>query len=571
MLNLLTPYWRDLLYLISSLAVTMLAAGGLYIIFFYLLRSLFRQFERDIALVTLNVSTYPALTLFILICLKITRQNSSALASLEWLSRLLLGGIILAASYWSLRLFEQVLVYYLKEYAESTEAMWDEVLIPLLEGVVPIVIVLAGGSAILEFCFGFDLTGAWLTLGGGAFVVGFAVKDILANFFSGIVLLLDSPFQFGDVLKLESDNDAPSQMGILKKIGVRVTHLYMFESHTEVYIPNSVVQSHKITNLSRPIEPIHFSTPIEFSLNCDLEQARQIITEIIQAHPDTLGNIETKLLCLENYYNWEDGFASFQAKKENGRQRLLAESAVNEKLDEIEQALEALILTLGFLEKGGLDPDDITTVRQEYEYVLELVGLAIVLPPTTQQRSFLFAKQPLATFELEETQDAQSLISLVREWYRLWLRDPNVADKDEYVLPEIWERKIDLLRKRSHRLYSKILRPLQEETRIDDYVRELVGWLRDRFKQARSAWQEPAIRMERVVHDEGYAYIRFTLGYYVDDIRLEDGERGTRVNSDIHREIMRHLKDDCRGTALPQSPPSTADPSTHVAMGYSST
>ena len=55
--------------------------------------------------------------------------------------------------------------------------------------------------------------------------------------------------------------------------------------------------------------------------------------------------------------------------------------------------------------------------------------------------------------------------------------------------------------------------------------------------------------MERVVKDEGHTYIRFTLNYYVDDIRLEDGERGTRVNSDIHREIMHHLKDDCRGQA----------------------
>lgn len=567
MLHLLTPLWRDLLYLISSLAIIVLAAGGLYVILFYLLRSLFRRFERDIALVTLNVSAYPALILFVLICLQFTRQHSSTLASIEWLNRLLLGGIILAFSYWVFRLFKQVLVYYLKEYAESTEAMWDEVLIPLLEGVIPIIIVLAGGSTILQVCFGLDLTGAWLTLGGGAFVVGFAVKDILANFFSGIVLLLDSPFQFGDVLKLESNSDAPSQMGILKKIGVRVTHLYMFESHTEVYIPNSVVQSHKITNLSRPIEPIFFATPIELSLNRDLERAKKIMQEIIQAHPDTLGNIEAKLTCLGNYYNWEDAADSFLEKKENGRYRLLAENAVNDKLEDIEQALEALILTLQFLEEGGLSRDEIITVQQEYEAILELMGFMIVQPATPRKRTFLNLQQRYPALHLAENQDPNALIHLVREWYRIWLRDPNVVHMDEYVLPEVWERKIELLKRRAQKLYQKILNPLQEETRLDDYVKQLVRWLRDRFKQARSEWQDPEIRMERIIHDEGYAYVQFTLRYYVDDIRLEDGERGARINSDIHREIMRHLKEDCQGVLL--QPSSPASYTTPISTQYS--
>ncbi len=537
---------REVLYVIISLIITILGAAGLYAILFYLLRSLFRRFERDIALVTLNVSAYPALSLFVLICLKITFQNTSSLASIVWLDRFLLGCIIVAGIYWLLRLFKQVLVYYLKEYAETTEAMWDEVLIPLLEGVIPVAIVFTGISAILQLCFSVDLTGAWVTLGGGAFVIGFAVKDILANFFSGIVLLLDSPFQFGDVLRIESESGSKSQLGILRKIGVRVTHLYMFEFHTEVYIPNSVMQSHKITNLSRPIEPVYYSTPIEFNPNCDLERAKKIMKEIIQAHPDTLGDIHTKLTCLEDYYNWEDAADSFLEKKDNGRQRLTAENGVNEKLEEIEQALEVLILTLQFAERGGLTQDEIDTVQQEYDYVLELMGLTVIKQTHRFKRSFLNLQQVRTSFQLEETQDSESLINLVRDWYRIWLRDPNVVDKDEYVLPEIWERKIELLKKRAGKLYQKILRPLHEETRLDDYVKQLVLWLRDRFKQARSEWQEPEIRMEKVIHDLGHTYIQFTLNYYVDDIRLEDGERGIRINSDIHREIMHHLKDDCQ-------------------------
>ncbi|NER24619.1 MAG: mechanosensitive ion channel family protein [Symploca sp. SIO1C2] len=539
---------QEALYVLIDFVTKLAGAIGLYFTLFYLLRSLFRKFERDIALVTLNVSSSPILAIFVLISFKITIQNTVSLATVAWLDRLFIGGIIITISYWSLQLFKQVLVYYLKEYAAITEVMWDDVLIPLLEGVIPAVIVLVGGSAVLQLCFGLDLTGAWLTLGGGAFVIGFAVKDILANFFSGIVLLLDSPFQFGDVLRIETESG--TQLGILRKIGVRVTRFYMFETHTEVYIPNSVMQSQRITNLSRPIEPVYFFTTIELTPKCDLEQARQVMQEIIQAHPDTLGDIDTKLDCLERYYDWTDVADDFVAKKENGKKRLLAENAVNEKLEEIEQSLEALIITLQFVEEGGLTQDEIETVQQEFNDVLELIGLTVLHQSVRRRSSFFKLKQVPASFNLEETQDADSLIRLVRQWYRMWLRDPNVVDQDEYVLPEIWEHKIKLLKRRVQKLHQKILNPLQEETRLDDYVKRLVEWLRDRFKQARSQWQEPQVRMEGVVHYEGYTYIQFVLNYYVDDIRLEDGARGIRVNSDIHREIMRHLKEDCQSRGV---------------------
>ena len=87
--------------------------------------------------------------------------------------------------------------------------------------------------------FGVDLTGIWVALGGATFVIGFAAQGILANFFSGVVLLIDTPFQFGDVLRLEDGSIA-----ILRKIGVRVTQLYVPDKHYNIYIPNSNLQSH---------------------------------------------------------------------------------------------------------------------------------------------------------------------------------------------------------------------------------------------------------------------------------------------------------------------------------------
>ena len=65
-----------------------------------------------------------------------------------------------------------------------------------------------------------------------------------------------------------------------------------------------------------------------------------------------------------------------------GRLRLLAESEMNLKLEEIEQALEALSVTLQFAEKGGLTQDEIENVQQEYRDVLSLIGFDVTT--TTQ-------------------------------------------------------------------------------------------------------------------------------------------------------------------------------------------
>ncbi|HBB33659.1 MAG TPA: mechanosensitive ion channel protein MscS [Cyanobacteria bacterium UBA8803] len=515
-------------FVLGSLGIAAIGACLLYVILFYVLRSIFRQFERDIALVTLNVSAYPVLTIFILVSLKFAFRGLEFPEALEWIERLLTASLIVTVSYWIVQLFTQVIAYYLKEYAQQTEAMWDNVLIPLLEGVVPFVVCLLGGVLLLQ-CFGVDLTGIWVTLGGATFVIGFAVKDILANFFSGIVLLIDTPFQFGDVLRLDDGS-----LAMLRKIGIRVTQLYMFKDHCEVYIPNSVLQEQRLTNLSRPTPHYHYSIEIEFPPHCDLDLAQMLMREVVIGHPDTLGDIDHKLRCLDKFYRLDEAGnrTLSKGKKEAASLRLQADNEVNLKLEDIERSLEALMVTLQFAEKGGLTQDEIDNVQQEYLAVLDLIGLKVI---TTQQGK-------RAVCEFEEIQSLETLIGLIREWYRIWLKDPNLLDEDQYLLPQEWERKIELLKRRAQRLFLKILNPEREETRLDDYVIDLLKWLKEKFKQARNQQHEPHIWMAGTSQYEGFTFIKFTLNFYVDDVKLENCKRGERVCSEIYQEVMRHLK-----------------------------
>lgn len=128
------------------------------------------------------------------------------------------------------------------------------------------------------------------------------------------------------------------------------------------------------------------------------------------------------------------------------KNRLLAEQKVNIKLQEIEEFLEALVITLQFAEKGGLTSEELENIYQEYQEILVLIGLNINSEINTDN---------LLNTTFSESQAPDGLIELVREWYRFWLKDPNLKEEDLYLIPQEWERKITLLKKRTYRLYQK--------------------------------------------------------------------------------------------------------------------
>ena len=240
---------------------------------------------------------------------------------------------------------------------------------------------------------------------------------------------------------------------------------------------------------------------------CDLDRAKTIMEEIILAHPDTLGDIDRKLEFIEKFYNDELGGINSE-QQTIGKLRLLAEQKSNFKLEEI------------------------ANIQQEFQEILCLIGLEVVAD----------SEENRAGANLKETKAEDSLIELIREWYRACLKDPNLLDDDQYIISEEWERKINLLTRRVQKLWQTISNPQREETRLDDYVLKLIQWLKIRFKQPRSQWQEPQVKMIGINHDEGYIYVEFNLNFYVDDIKLEVGKRGSRLSSQIYQEIMRHFK-----------------------------
>lgn len=93
---------------------------------------------------------------------------------------------------------------------------------------------------------GFSISGVLAFGGIGGIAVGFAAKDLLANFFGGLMVYLDRPFAVGEWIR------SPDQQieGTVEEIGWRLTRIRTFDKRP-LYVPNSVFTQITVENPSR--------------------------------------------------------------------------------------------------------------------------------------------------------------------------------------------------------------------------------------------------------------------------------------------------------------------------------
>jgi MscS family membrane protein len=506
---------------LSALAVVL--GLGFYTVGFTLLREIFRRLKTDLPLVALGTSRLP-LTLVIIalglnLAFRALPNHLDENVLLQGLEKVLLALAILSIAHWVTQLFLKVVIYALKEYTAETEAAWDDVLIPFIESTVPIVLY-TGGIFLALQAVGIDLSGLWVTLGGAAFVLGFAAKDILSNFFSGLVLLIDTPFRFGDVI-MHNDERA-----IVRQIGLRTTRLYLIDTHCEVFVPNSSMQGQDIVNLSRPTPHYYYTVSLSLPPEVDPQRASTLMQDVVLAHPDTLGDIDHKLTVTDEYFGFSGMQSGAEEKREAGRTRLNLEQIVNQKLEKVEILTSKLKHKIKQLEAGGLDEVELDLIKHDFLNLCQLVGLS-----PQSKKGGLRGDYYVLEEEAEVTTD-DSMIHAVRIWYDAWLKDPNLVREDREFLPEQWEQKIGQLKKRLSRFYRTLLKPEGQETRLDDDIEGIEFWLRDSFKSSRNEWQFPKVW----IADD------YTVRFYIDDITLENGQRGLRIQSEVHRELIWHLR-----------------------------
>ena len=132
-----------------------------------------------------------------------------------------------------------------KTMAMGIHHKMDQTYIIAIGRLVRIVMLIVGILLLLQK-FGYSLSGLLAFGGVGGIAVGFASKDMLANFFGGWMIYLDKPFRVGDWI-CSPDKDIE---GTVDYIGWRQTRILTF-SRRPLYVPNSTFANITVENPSR--------------------------------------------------------------------------------------------------------------------------------------------------------------------------------------------------------------------------------------------------------------------------------------------------------------------------------
>jgi small-conductance mechanosensitive channel len=121
----------------------------------------------------------------------------------------------------------------------------------LFKEILVIFIYLATITVIIGFVFKKPLTGLWATSSVTALVLGFALRNIISDLFSGIAVHLEEPFVVNDWIEVDQKISNETVIGKVIDINWRSTYLKS-EEQLIVIIPNSLITTQAfITNYSK--------------------------------------------------------------------------------------------------------------------------------------------------------------------------------------------------------------------------------------------------------------------------------------------------------------------------------
>lgn len=171
---------------------------------------------------------------------------------------------------------------------------------------------------------GVDLTNIALVAGALSVGIGFGLQNIVNNFVSGLILLVERPINVGDWVVIGGKE------GTVKRINFRATEIETFQ-RASVVIPNAEIISSSVTNWTLKDRMGRIEIPIGVAYASDTEAVKASLLECAKAHSKVLRYPEPHVL----FRNFGDSSLDFELRCFTGdvTERIVIESDIRFAID----------------------------------------------------------------------------------------------------------------------------------------------------------------------------------------------------------------------------------------------
>lgn len=132
---------------------------------------------------------------------------------------------------------------------------------------------------------GLDLSSLALVASALSVGIGFGLQNIVSNFVSGLILLVERPFKVGDWVVTGAVE------GTVKRLSVRATEIETFRGQS-IIVPNSEFINSSVGNWTHRNRIQRAEIPVSVAYDTDPQQVMDILLDLVKKQPPVLRNPE---------------------------------------------------------------------------------------------------------------------------------------------------------------------------------------------------------------------------------------------------------------------------------------